>query len=342
MFKSSAFCLLRNITRTKSYSRVLCHKTYQKSHENGGNYWKANANQGPLIFFAAIPLWDMLIGKDPEKQDKPEDKLITSIKRGVLSIQKGDYKTAERILHVALKMAQDLRHSEAITYIYDILANLAMEAGDFQKSEKLFVDVMQRLFAEGHKEDSIKMLHISSKIAHICHFNDQHEKAMQGFEWTLEKLKEKLKKFGDDEELRELYGLTRNWYAQLLMDKQLFKLAREHFEEAYKVYTELHGEKTMEGIMILNNLSVACSEMDDVVGAIENLKKVIELAKDLPKLAEVGVFHANLGLLYLKQSLISEATEACKLAHRLGIQMKSEDAIKQASYCLDRIKQLNK
>lgn len=340
MFKSTSICLLRNIARTKSFTRIVSHRTYHKSNDHGSNHQKGNHR--PLFLLAAFPLWDIITGKDPENQDKPEDKLITSIKRGVLSIQRGDFKTAERILHVALKMAQDLQHSEAITYIYDILANLAMEAGDFQKSEKLFVDVMQRLFAEGHKEDSIKMLHISAKIAHICHFTDQLDKAMQGFEWTLEKLKEKLKKIENDEELLELYGLTQNWYAQLLMDKNLFKMAREHLEEAYKIYSEIHGEKTVEGIMMLNNLSVACSEMDDVAGAIETLKKVIELAKEIPKLGEIGIFHANLGLMYLRQSLINEATAACKYGHGLGLQMKNEDAIKQATYCLERIKKLNK
>uniref|UniRef100_A0A336LP89 CSON009544 protein n=1 Tax=Culicoides sonorensis TaxID=179676 RepID=A0A336LP89_CULSO len=335
MLKSNFTCLLRNLRfQTKYLPRVIS----QSHHHYKQDYQKISNPNASIFFLASIPLWNILTGKDPEAQEKDEDKLITAIKRGVLSIKNGDYKTAEQILHVALKMAQDLSHSEAVTYIYDVLANLAMEAGDFKKSEKLFVDVMQRLFAEGHKEDSIKMLHISAKMAHICHFSEKLDQAMQGFEWTLEKLKEKLKKYDDADDLWELYGLTKNWYGQLLMDKNLYKLARENFEEAYKIYTKLHGEKTLEGVMILNNLSVACSEMDDVAGAIENLKKVLELAKEIPKLTEIGIFHANLGLLYLKQSLLNEATEACKLGYRLGHQMENKDAMKQASYCLDRIK----
>ncbi|XP_063702249.1 tetratricopeptide repeat protein 19 homolog, mitochondrial [Culicoides brevitarsis] len=338
MFKSSTFCLLRNAFRAKSFPRVIVNRTNYKSNDQ--NQYKSQ-QKPPIFLFASFPLWEMLSGKKPE-EDTPEDKLIVSIKRGVLAIQKGDYKAAEKILHVALKMAQDLQHHDAVTYIYDVMANLAMEAGDFKKSEKLFVEVMQRLFAEGHKEDSIKMLHLSAKMAHICHFTEQLDKATQGFEWTLEKIKEKMKTFTDDEDLRELYGLTKNWYAQVLMDKKLFKQARDHFEEAYKIYTEIHGDKTLEGILMLNNLSVAYSEMNDLASAIETLKKVIELGKEIPKLAEIGIFHANLGLLYLRQSLINEATAACQLGYRLGLKLKNEDATRQSEYCLDRIKEYNK
>ena len=41
--------------------------------------------------------------------------------------QEGEYDKAEHIFHIALKMAQDVQHQDAILYIHDLLANLAYE-----------------------------------------------------------------------------------------------------------------------------------------------------------------------------------------------------------------------
>lgn len=115
----------------------------------------------PLVAFS-IPLFS----KDEET---PEDKLIETIKRSILCIQKEEYAKAEQMLHLALRMAQDQNSQQGITYIYDVMANLAMEREQFKKAEQLFVDVMRRLMGEGYPQEGIKMLHISSKIAHMAH-----------------------------------------------------------------------------------------------------------------------------------------------------------------------------
>lgn len=213
----------------------------------------------PIRFIAASSFLSWFSKKDDE--DSPENQLIKTIKMSILNIQREDYRKAEQMLHIALKMAQDLHSKDGITYIYDIMANLAMEVGEFTKAEKLFANVMQRLFADGFVEDHIKMLHISSKIAHIAQLQGHLDKAVQGFEWTIAKLEESLKKVEEDKEILELWGITKNWYAQLLMELKRFTEARDCFKQAYGAYTQIHGKLTEEGLTILNNLSVACSNV---------------------------------------------------------------------------------
>lgn len=215
-----------------------------------------------------------------------------------------------------------------------------MEAGDFDKAEKLFVDVMQRLFGEGYKEDSIKMLHLSAKMAHLCHFQGKLDKALQGFQWTLEMLEKKVQQFKDDKEVLELFGLVKNWYGLLLMDKTLFKEAKKHFEEAYEIYVKIHGEKTEEGIMLLNSVSVACTEAGDLEGAAVAIRRAIQLAEEIPKMTEIGIFHANLGLLYLKMGLVNQALESCKFGRRIGLKLENDDAVKQADYCIEQLRKI--
>ncbi|KAM7354543.1 tetratricopeptide repeat domain 19 isoform 2-T3 [Cochliomyia hominivorax] len=193
------------------------------------------------------------------KDEEPEDKLITTIKRSILCINREEYDRAEQMLHLALKMAQDLKNKDGITYVYDIMANLAMEREQFKKAEKLFVDVMRRLISDGLPLDNPKILHISSKLAHIADLQGDLEKAKSGFIWTLGKLEECLK--SDDVELKELWALTTNWFGQLLMKEKNFKHAEKCFKDAYECFKQIHGSDNSEAVTLLNDLGVVCTNL---------------------------------------------------------------------------------
>lgn len=75
------------------------------------------------------------------------------------------------MLHLALHMAQTIEHFKAITYIFDLMANLAFEMGEYEKAEKLFVTVMQRLISTGTLENDLKIVHMSLKLAKIYEAN---------------------------------------------------------------------------------------------------------------------------------------------------------------------------
>lgn len=200
-----------NINR-KSVNLVNIFKYHHKEDSRYDKFWdQHNSTTGRVIFGVTIFSWNPFKKPDKDDENSPENQLIMNIKRSILSIQRGEYKKAEQILHLSLRMAQDLNSKEGITYIYDVLANLAMEAQDYIKAEKLFVNVMTRLMSDGVEQDDNKMLHISSKIAHMAHLQQHFEKASQGFLWTLGKIEEKMKAAKDDEDLVELWGLTKNW-----------------------------------------------------------------------------------------------------------------------------------
>lgn len=287
--------------------------------------------------------------------------MITTIKRAILSIQRDEYEKAERILHLALRMAQDLKSSDGITYVYDAMANLAMERGQFEKAEKLFVDVMKRLFGDGADEDDMRLLHISAKIAHMAEQAGQLDKAKQGFEWVISKLENRMKMAQDDEQVKELWGMTKNWYAQALMQLNSMADAKKAFEEAHTAYTEIHEKLSEDGLMLLNNLGVVCTHVSerladcDYISCIKNcfyslfqlgefdaaekyLNQAIELSNEFPEFVESSVFKANLGLVYLRKGLIEKATEICTFTWRVGQKNNHTEIMDQASYCLDQIK----
>lgn len=64
-----------------------------------------------------------------------------------MSLQGGELNKAEQLLHVALKMAQETKNEQAVTYIFDLLANLAYQREEYPKAQRLFKDVLQRLLS---------------------------------------------------------------------------------------------------------------------------------------------------------------------------------------------------
>lgn len=68
------------------------------------------------------------------------------------------------------------------------------------------------------------------------------------------------------------------------------------------------------------------------------MNQAIELANEFPEFVEAAVFKANLGLVYLKQGLVSKASEICTYTWRMGQKNNHKELIDQSSYCLDQVK----
>lgn len=100
----------------------------------------------------------LLFKKKPVEDDStPVGKLKTTLKRTILCIRKGEYAKAEQMAHLALRMAQDIQNYDGITFCYDVMANLAFETDQYEKAQKLFENVLQRLLQKGLPQDDIQV-----------------------------------------------------------------------------------------------------------------------------------------------------------------------------------------
>lgn len=143
--------------RVKQFSSVMMSVKLHQSHSS----INFNCCRSPLLrnqkLGANLLLSAGILSMFSKDEETAEDKLITNIKRSILCIQRGEHHKAEQMLHLALRMAQDLQNKDGITFIFDVMANLAMEQGEYSKAEKLFVTVMQRLLADGYAQHDIKV-----------------------------------------------------------------------------------------------------------------------------------------------------------------------------------------
>lgn len=220
------------------------------------------------------------------------------------------------------------------------MANLAYEIGQLQKSEKLFVTVMQRLMEnEKAPEDDIRILHISSKVAHIAYQQENLEKAMLGYEFVLEKIRKR--DYLNEQNYHELYGIVKNLIGQAYIALKKFPDAKAAFLEAQQIFKKYKDEATEDYMILLNNLSCTCAELKEYDSASYHLKEAIEIAKKI-EIDDVSPYHINLGMLFLKEKLLEKAKSSCNLGWKLAKQYENKEATDAAERCLDEIKKATK
>lgn len=208
--------------------------------------------------------------------------------------------------------------------------------GQLPKAEKLFVSVMQRLMEKDKaEEDDIRLLHISSKVAHIAYLQENFDKALIGYEYVLEKIQKR--DYLNEENYHELYGIVKNLIGQAFIAMKKFPEAKLALEEAHVIFKKYKDEMSDDGVILLNNLSCVCAEMKQYESSLRYLNEAIEIAKKI-EIDDLSPYHINLGMLYLKQKLLEKAKASCSMGWKLATKYENKEAISAAERCLDEVK----
>lgn len=304
-------------------------------HTGRGRYGWSLASAMALSIFSS---------KSEGEEEKKESELIIMIKRGILALKSGELKKAEQLLHVSLKMAQETNNQQAVTYIFDLLANLAYQREEYPKAERLFKDVLQRLLSGGMAEDDNAVVEISLKLASVYASEGDYEKAVQGFQFCIATQEEKINKKGEaalDEDTLLLWAMSMDWYARFLLNLHKFELAKQHFLKAYEMSARVNGMGHSQTAVLLNDIGSVCSLQKNYTEAIEYLEKAIAAAREAQS-SEIGSFYVNLGTVYLQQGLHGEARRCCREGLTLSKKMKNKDGAEEAEICLVEIEKVIK
>lgn len=152
-----------------------------------------------------------------------------------------------------------------------------------------------------------------------------------------------------------LYGVINDWYAQFLLDKGETKKSLPYLKEAHKICQETKGSNSTESVLLLNDLGITSFRADDLDGAEAYLKEAVKLGDSLEDQSNLGIVHANLGLILLEKGILVEAEKSCQYALKLGNSSKEiifkyfkviilgqkyehSASIGQAGYCFDQIR----
>lgn len=264
-----------------------------------------------------------------------EDELIQTIKHCILFIQRSDFVKAEQLLHVALRQAQQIRHQLGVTYIYDVMANLALEREQFDKAKTLFISVSQRLLSDGVPQDDPRIVHISIKLARISHMKREYEVAQLGYDWCLKKLNEAYKK-EPKEETNKLLALTEDWYGRLFIDCNKNEHGLNLMVSSLNRIRPIADFEQEHIVQQINDLGTICDRLDRFDESIAYFNEAIELGKKVDY-EYLGAIYVNLGRVYIKKKLISEARKSCGYGWRLGNVAKIEEIQNEAADCIKEI-----
>ena len=249
---------------------------------------------------------------------------------------------ADKMLHIALKQAQDIGHEEAVTHIFILMANLAKDRELFGQAERLFTTVLQRLLSGGEPPDSNAVVEISLKIAQIFHQTGRMEKAEQGLRFCVETQRRKVAATQggqQDEDTVALLGISLDLLGQFCLAQANYGEAEKCWREAGEVARKVLGEEEDQVLVVTNSLATVLSMTGREVEAGKMLEAVVATAERTNS-PNLPAFLVNLGLVRLKQGLGQEARLQCERARSRASQGGDSETVREAQQCLDQLEEV--
>ncbi|XP_049700976.2 tetratricopeptide repeat protein 19 homolog, mitochondrial [Helicoverpa armigera] len=302
------------------------------------NYSSIHASRIPRTTKPFILGFSLFTWLGFDKKLTAEDELVHTIKHCILFIQKNEYEKAEQLLHVALRQAQQIHHELGITYIYDVMANLALQREELDKAKQLFIVVTQRIMGNGTSEDDPRVLHLSVKLARVCHLKKDYTTAQLGFDWCLEKLY-KLAETDPSPNTKQLLSMAEDWCGRLYLDVDRCEDGLKLMKNSLDRMKELPDFETEHLVVQLNDIGTVCDRLGQTDESIKYFKEAIDLAKSL-EMDDLGTMYVNLGRAYLKTSLLDAARKSCGQAWKLGVLAKNQGVKQEAELCIKQINNL--
>ncbi|XP_049632883.1 tetratricopeptide repeat protein 19, mitochondrial [Suncus etruscus] len=286
-------------------------------------------------------------GEDAEDAaDAAEAEIILLLKRAKLSIMKDEPEEAEQFLHDALRLAYQSDNKKAITYTYDLMANLAFIRGQLENAEKLFKATMSYLLGGGMQQEDNAIIEISLKLASIYAAQNRQEFALAGYEFcvlTLEKKIEREKEVTEDilsvEEKNNthlLLGMCLDAYARYLLFSKQPSQAQKMYEKALKISEEILGERHPQTIVLLSDLATTL----DAQGRFDEACAYVQKASDMARQIEHPELHmvlSNLAAILMHRERYAQAKEIYREALRQAELKQDEASIQHIREELDEL-----
>lgn len=274
-----------------------------------------------------------------------EANLKDVLKMGILSMKNGDNDKAEKLFHIGLRMATDMQHQNGITYVLDLMANLALQAKDYPKAEQLFVSVMQRLIRlKGVSETDDAIVEMALKMASIHALMGQHEKAEMGYAFCVDTQRSKLMAEEAKDDTTALYGMCCDAFGQYLLERGRVKVARVHFEAGLEASARVYGEGSEQWLAMANGLATCYSMSGRTAEADALFEKIVILARELPS-NRLAAYLVNSGLHHLHIAAVGTAGRLCQEALALvrrngaGEEETDQEVRQQSVNCLRKVKE---
>ena len=154
----------------------------------------------------------------------------------------------------------------------------------------------------------------------------------------------KLKSGQADDDTLALWGMSRDWYAQHLLDRGKVKKAGDQFRIAHETCARIYGDDHPQSIVLLNSLGTTASLQNDHKEAIGHFERAVNLAKEAQdEDPNLPAYLVNLGMARIRLGTSRAGAAACfeaqavlnsRLKKAKGDDEEAKESLKEAEECL--------
>ncbi|KAK3088671.1 hypothetical protein FSP39_022156 [Pinctada imbricata] len=256
---------------------------------------------------------------------------------------------AENYYHMALHSADQLFKKKEIdptkyrllrVYVYDAMANMAYNSGDYGKAERLYKETMKLLLAMGRGKTDNAMLEISLKLANMYMVMEMPVEAESGFNFVIDSLEEKIKNkteefLAEEENCYGLLGIGCENYAKYLIGKENHTQAESLLKKAEEIARKYLGEKHPQRLVLLNDIASVQIHRQDYAEAEKSLTAALKIGEDIDD-NYLPLLYCNMGSLHLRTGGYDKAMEWCQRAYELGTERKNKSVARNALICMKK------
>ncbi|XP_052788046.1 tetratricopeptide repeat protein 19, mitochondrial-like [Mya arenaria] len=346
----------------------------QLSNKSNGSQWTQYFRKSRLPWLGPIGAGVTLgfLGLfNTEEVLTDKEKIQKIVARGKVACQNQQFDQAREAFHEALRTSSDFKDEKKITenehlnhrvYIYDQIANMLLDTGDFENAEKVFKDTMKLAVALGMALNDNAMIEMSLKLATIYLYTGRFNLGVEGVRYCIDEQEKKLQdpvvekkddinndsKQVDTKALKEentntrvLLGKAYRHHANFYMQQRHFKEAKDIMVKALEMSRSALGTDDDNSFVIMNDIATCDIMLKDFKGAEMLLKEGIAKSGKAKSLIQ-SAFYSNLGALYIRTQKYEEAEHACRSGLTIAKRHNDQTFIMPCKACLVRLAQIHK
>lgn len=244
-------------------------------------------------------------------------------------------------------------------FIYDQIADMMLDIGDYKNAELVFKDTMKLALQLGMAEDDNAMIEMSLKLASIYLYTGRMDIGVIGIRHVIAEQEKKLgaKKeeketdkniakdtkaaLEEEQNTKVLLGKAYRHYGNYHMQSRKFKEGREMMAKALKVSADVLGENDDNTFVIMNDLAT-CEILLENYKDAENLLKEGVANSGKAKSSIQSALLSNLGALYIRTGRYEEAERACQRGLTVAEKANDKMLMMPCKACLIKLQSLKK
>ena len=221
-----------------------------------------------------------------------------------------------------------------------MLATLAYKDGDVNSAEKLLIEVIERLIADGISEDDNRIINFSMKLSRVYSYLKRDNLAELGFKNCISLQKRKIMNGIKEEESGMLWLSLLFWYGKFLLSRKRYDEASTYLEGALSASAQVKGVLSSQIMVILYNLSETAMAKKDYDGALIYLLNAVILGKGTNN-SDLPMYYVKIGNAYLLKGVCDQAKVWCEEGRKVAKALRCKETEVEAVCCLKKLKAIN-